>query len=348
VLALAATVAGCGKQASSSGLPPAVSAPATFAPDGSVPFVDEPAGLREFDIPLPQDPDPGDARPCNASQLSGELASWILKGQGTSEEVPRATPGLFGYVNVRLTSGKPCTLQGLVSTELLIDGRPAPVKYSNSVTREAERRVTLVTAERSADLRLDWSPPYCGPTGAQTLVISLPHDGGTLDAHVVKPTTPVCTGASQEGSTTLRTYVSTDIFSPHAEPTVLDSPLSALRATLQGAPTRARAGETLRFRIRLSNPSGTAVSLRPCPGFLQERFIHGTQGRTGFNTSQLYRLNCRPVSSIAARGHVDFQMEARVPDDPPGPTFDVTWRLVAPYLAGEPGLRCAFSVPVSS
>lgn len=346
-LAVAVGLGGCGTTPDHTVLPLIVVAPSALAADGSVPFVDEPAGLHEFDIPAPVDLDPGDARSCKATQLTGELADWIRKGAGGTEPGRRPPPGLFGYVRVTLRSGKPCTLQGLVSARLLIDGQPAPVQYSNGVIQQAQDRVTLVTADRAADLRIDWSPPYCGPTGTQAFAVTLPHQGGTLDAPVLRPMTTVCSGASSETDANLRTYVSISAFTPHVEPTSEESPLRFLRATLLDAPTTARAGETLHFRVRLTNSSADAVSLSPCPGYSQERFILGAGDRSGFNTGQVYRLNCRPLRSIPGHAFVDFQMRAQVPDDPPGgPTFSVTWRLIAPYLPGRQDLTCAFRVPL--
>lgn len=343
-LGVGVALSGCGTTPERASLPPVVVAPSTLAADGSVPFVDEPAGLHEFDTPAPVDPDPGNARPCKASQLTGELADWIRKGAGAYEGGHRTTPGLFGFVRVMLASGKPCTLQGLVSAQLLIDGQPAPVQYSNGVNQQAQERVTLVTADRAADLRLDWSPPYCGPTGVQAIAITLPNGGGTLDAPVLQPQSPVCSGASSETGANLRTYVSISTFTPHRAPTTADSPLDVLRATLLDAPTAARAGETVHFRIRLTNSNAGPVSLSPCPGYYQERFVLGTEGRAGFNTGQVYRLNCRPVRSIAGHAFVDFQMQAKVPEDPPGSTMSVTWRLIAPRLAGRQDLTCGFQV----
>ena len=107
--------------------------------------------------------------------------------------------------------------------------------------------------------------------------------------------TPVCSGSSNEIDANLRTYVSTSAFTPHVEPTSEESPLRFLRATLLDAPTSARAGETLHFRVRLTNSSADAVSLSPCPGFYQERFILGTGDRSGFNTGQPDAERCRSL-----------------------------------------------------
>ena len=346
---LALLLPGCGSGAGSTqepdtALPPVVSAAPALLPDGTVPWVDEPAGLREFDSQPPPPPERGDAEPCTADDLTGSLPAWVEQGDGGEEEVRRPTPGLYGWVLVRLIGKEPCTLQGLVSARLRIDGQDAEVQYSNSVNEQARQRLTVVTETSPAELRIDWSPPYCGPQGAQELLVELPDDGGVLRAGVEKPRTPVCTGPDPEGDRGLRTYLSTSVFERWRAPTPLDSPLRVLRATLEGAPRSVRPGQVVDYVVRLTNPTGRDVSLEPCPGYYASRFVLGTEGRVGFNDGQVYRLNCRPVAAVPANSSVAFRMRAQVPQEPPGgPTFDVTWRLVAPRLAGEPALQIGFS-----
>lgn len=340
----------CGDQAATptadTSLPAVVDAPATLAADGSVPFVDERAGEREFDSPMPVDPDPGDAKPCQADQLQAVLPSWFRQGAG-NEPGRRPTPGIYGFALVSSRDGRPCTLQGKVAVRLRIDGQEAPVGYATSISDEAVKRITLVDAQHRAELRVDWGPPYCGPKGRQDLAVALPHDGGILVVPVQKPETPVCAAGGEVGDDARqRTNVSASAFTPYVPPTLADSPLGVLTAKAEGVPAGVRPGELLRFRVRLSNPTGAAVSLRPCPGFFFQRTVLGVD-RVGYNVGQLYRLNCRPVTAIPAHGSVVFQMEAKVPDDPPGgPTFNISWHLVAPHLAGLAGLRFGFAVPL--
>lgn len=341
-------VAACGSSPDgpSTSLPRVISAPSTLAADGSVPFVDEPGGPSEFQAPPPVAPDPGDAKPCKAEQLVGVLPRWISQGAGGNEPGRRPVPGLYGFAEVSSRDGSACTLRGRATTRLRIAGKQAQVAYAGGVTEEALRRTSLVDRDHRAELRVDWSPPYCGPAGPQQLDVSLPDDGGTLTITVVRPRTPACSTGSAETGSQLRTVVRGPVFSQYQPPTRTSSPLQVLRAALEGAPTSVGPGERVDFQVRLTNPTSQAVPLRPCPGFYLERFVLGV-GRAGFNHGQVYRLNCRPVTDIPARSDVLFQMQAQVPEDPPGgPMFSVTWRLIAPYLAGEDALRVAFSVPI--
>ncbi len=326
--------------------PPAVSAAPTLLPDGTVPWVDEPAGLREYDLQLPPAPSVAGAQPCRADQLEAVLPRWRRQGDGGEPGVRRPPPGLIGQVEVALRGDRACTLQGTARVRLLVDGAPAPVQYSDRVAPEAERRTTTVTAERGAGLRLDWSPPYCAAPGAQELVVGLPDDGGELRVPVREPATPPCTG-SPEGDRGLRTVVSGGVFEPAPVPTPLDSPLAVLRATAEQVPATARAGNSLDWVVRLTNPTATAVALDPCPGQLLESLVQSTGDAAGVNTSTVYRLNCRPVREVPAGGSVAFQVRVPVPAAPPGPVQSVAWRLLSPRLAGEDGLRVGFTVPLA-
>lgn len=347
------TVTACGSGSGSPPVaaddrPPTVSAPPGLHPDGTVPWIDEPAGLREFDIPPPPSVDAGDAEPCTARDLAAVLPRWIEKGDAGEEEAASEPAGLYGSIQVRLVGDEPCTLRGAVTASLQIAGEDAAVTYSNNVNDEARRRITVVTATDAADLRVDWSPPYCGPNGPQQLMIELPDDGGTLPAPVQQATMPPCTGPYPEGDRGLRSHLSTSAFDRARQPTPLNSPLRVLRASAEQLPESAQPGQAIEYIVRLTNPTAQDVMLEPCPGYYTSRFVLGTGDRAGFNSGQVYRLNCRPVSAVPAGGSIAFRMRADVPADPPGgPTFSVSWRLVAPYLAGEAGLSLGFELPIS-
>ena len=346
---LVLALAGCGTTVTSrtaADRPPVVSAAPTLLPDGTVPWVDEPAGLHEYDLQLPAPPTAAGAQPCRAEQLDAVLPSWYRQGDGGEPGVRRPPPGLFGFVAVSLRGDTACTLQGKARVRLLLDGAEAPVQYSDSVAAEAERRVTTVTRERGAELRVDWSPPFCGPVGLQELVVTLPGERGELRAAVGEPATPACTGGGSEGDPGLRTYVSGSVFDPARVETPLDSPLGVLQATSEQVPATAPAGGSVDYLVRLTNPTAQDVPLDPCPGYLQERLVVSTGDATGFNTSQVYRLNCRPTSSVPAGSSVAFRMHAQVPADPPGPSYVLTWRLLAPGLAAQDARGLSTPLPV--
>lgn len=81
-------------------------------------------------------------------------------------------------------------------------------------------------------------------------------------------------------------------------------PLAALRATL-GLPSAVAQGHTLRYTVRLANPTGSAIDLDPCPSYVQ---------RLGAGVAEAaYALNCRPASRIPPYGSVTFAMWLELP-----------------------------------
>ncbi|MEV4658854.1 hypothetical protein [Micromonospora sp. NPDC049301] len=82
----------------------------------------------------------------------------------------------------------------------------------------------------------------------------------------------------------------------------------------------------------LNNPSGGPLTLDPCPGYLMERFSLGDATNEAVNTSQLYRLNCRPLTHIPAGDTAVFEMVAEVPASMrAGRELTVTWKLYLPH-----------------
>ncbi|WP_216214030.1 hypothetical protein [Amycolatopsis aidingensis] len=345
-------LAGCGAGEAGPGsaepLPPRVSAPATLLPDGTVPWVDEPAGESEFRAPPRERRTDPDAGPCQAGQLRGELTSWLSPGNTDGgEHTVRAQAGakLIGYAKVTNTGRENCRLRGEVDTRLRDRNGEVPIGYSHAVNREGAQRVTIVPPGKAAELRLDWSGPFCAPVdGPLELAIHLPEDGGELRAPVRTDKTPPCgRGGTGPQSTS---HLAASSFDEPARETTPDSPLSVLRATIEPVPA-GKAGELVTYHVRLANPTGSAVSLDPCPGYLQERFSLGNHQVAAVNESELYRLNCRPVTEIPANGSVRFAMGLRIPAElAPGRKLSVSWRLLAPGLAGEPGLRGGFELTV--
>lgn len=307
--------------------------------DGTVPWLDQPADDAEFSRrPRPRRMVPDGAEPCTAAQLVGTLPRWDRKGS--------ATLGLFGVVEVRNRSTQGCTLRGEVPTRLLVDDRPAPVRESHNVNDEARNRVTALPPGEAATLRVDWSPPYCGPTGRQALEITLPGGGGVVRADVAEPAQPVCT-ASETGPE-LRSYVSASAFDEPPVPTPLDSAFNGVTIALVDTPTTGTAGGDLRYVVAIANPTDADIALDPCPGYGQEVFSTGDARYEAVNERAVYRLNCRTVAALPAKGTVRFEMRTKVPDRiEPGRRFTVTWALLAPALAPGPGHRAAFTVTIT-
>lgn len=126
--------------------------------------------------------------------------------------------------------------------------------------------------------------------------------------------------------------------------TVLDSPLGHLTATFEPVATAAP-GQLVTFHVRLTNPTGAAISLNPCPGYYQERFSIGTATVPAINDGGAYRLNCRAVHSIPAHGSVRYAMGVHIPTTlTAGRKLTVSWRLIAPRLAGDAKLSGGFTL----
>ncbi|GAB3475637.1 hypothetical protein GCM10027521_05680 [Amycolatopsis cihanbeyliensis] len=347
-------LAGCGARNPAAGtgstepLPPTVSAPATLLPDGTVPWVDEPAGENEFNTPPRERRTDPDAGPCRAGQLRGELTSWLSPSNTDGgEHTVRAEPGgkLIGQAEVTNTGQDTCRLRGEVDTRLRDRNGEVPINYSHAINQEGRQRVTIVPPGESATLRLDWTGPFCRQVdGGLELAIHLPEGGGELRAPVRTDTTPPCNQVGVKSRST--SHLSASAFDEPARETAMDSPLRVLKATLEPV-TTGKAGELVTYHVRLANPTGKAVPLDPCPGYLQERFSLGGHQVAAVNESEFYRLNCRPVREIPANGSVRFAMGLRIPAEmAPGRELSVDWRLLAPRLAGESGLRGGFEFTV--
>lgn len=344
-LVVVVLLAGCGRGADGpdAGAPPS-SIPAL--PDGTVPWVDEPAASEDFSMGTPERrPVPKNAKPCRAEQLTATLPKWFQKGDGyEAEGIRQRTPlGFFGVIEVRNRSDEPCTLQGRVPARLLADGRPVPIRSSDSINEESERRVTAVPPGEGATLRVDWSAPFCGGdvSREQAVEVTLPRDGGTLVAPVAEPRQPAC--SSSETHPELRSVLSSSGFDELRPPTTLATTFEPLRPTVTG-PSTAPSGGELRYVVTLENPTDAAIPLDPCPGYIEERFSTGDAQVQAVNESSMYRLNCRTVAAVPARGSVRFEVRSRVPRVEAGRTLSITWRLLARGHAGLDGTAFRLTV----
>jgi hypothetical protein len=326
-------------------------APASLLADGAVPWAD--LRIKDEDLngrpPGPRTPAP-DSKPCRAEQLSGRLGSWVRPGTGG--ETPRgwdaAIGKLIGEVDVQNTSKVECTLQGEVPTTMLAGGREIPMLYTHTIDEAGRSRVVAVPAGGHASLRLDWSGPFCQPTeGALELAIQVPHDGGTLRAPVAVADTPKCQQGEGVNPNARATLSASGFTEPVAVSTPAASPLNQLTVSVKG-PASAAAGERIVFRVTLGNPTKNPLALDPCPGYLLERFSQGDAKNDAVNTSQLYRLNCRPLTSIPAVGSAVFEMVTDVPRAMASRRkLTITWKLVLPHFTQRGNQYGALTVTVN-
>jgi hypothetical protein len=320
--------------------------------DGRVPWLDAP--LKSI-YPSPGQPTvrPG-SKPCAADQLTGQLDRWWIPkpGAGGGGDGPVLAPEgvkLIGEVEVRNASGNDCTLRGEVDTRLYSAGAEVPLGYSHGISEEARQRTVPVPAGGLAMLRLDWTGPYCGSAKPPfELLINLPDGGGALRARVLPTDTPPC--SRSETHPDLTSYLSSSGFSPPpvTDPeTDVESPLRQLTSSITG-PATAKPGERVSYTVTLTNPTGAAVALAPCPGYLQELFSPGSGAAPGHSSSQLYQLNCRPVAAIPAHGEVRFEMVVVVPKElTTGRQLTVGWRIVTRQRLPSNALYASFATRVS-
>jgi hypothetical protein len=109
---------------------------------------------------------------------------------------------------------------------------------------------------------------------------------------------------------------------PPTTPTDARSHLIAIVET----PRTMRAGSAS-YVVTLSNPTDAAISLRHCPGYLEDL----SNGGLGV-VDDRYALNCSQVHAIAPHTSVRYQMRIGIPVDVTPGTYTLRWSL----LVGHP------------
>lgn len=335
-------VVGCGSQVgvavqAPTALPARVSAAATLEPDGTVPWVNEPAGDADFRAPTAATP-PATGPTCHASQVDAVLDHWIHKSTNGEVNDPVMDGSLYGYVVLTNTSHTACQLHGIPTVQLATDGRAVPLDHIGEKTRPP---VGLPPGGK-ANFRLDWDAPYCPPSqGRNTLSAELP-GSGSFPVRLADQAVPGC--VHDEMHPQIRTALSPGpVSNGDAQPQPpATSPLTALTARAGDLPKHVRPGQTVDFTVTLSNPTGEALSLAGRPGFTLDVLCQSTpagnrQGLGG--PTRTYLLNNRPVHRVPAHGSVRFAIRASIPPAPsfPGPRLTITWRLRTPgFPSGLP------------
>lgn len=308
---------------------PRVSAPATLAPDGTVPWVEEPAVDGDFVRPTVP-PAPATGPTCRASQLTGVLDRWIHKSTGGEVRDPVMDASLYGFAVLTNTSGKACTLHGIPDVQLSSAGKAVPLDHTGSTGEDA---VAGLPPGGKAHFRLDWGAPFCPDpdtaAGPYALVADL-KGTGEVPVRLADPAVPGC--AHDNLHPEVRPFLSPGpVKDGDVQPSKpATSALSVLTARAGDIPEHVRPGGTAAFTVTLANPTAKAVPLTGRPGFHLDVLCKGVPGTEGLSTQQVYLLNNRPVHSVPAHGSVRFAVRAKIPAAPafPGPELDVTWRLV--------------------
>jgi hypothetical protein len=106
-----------------------------------------------------------------------------------------------------------------------------------------------------------------------------------------------------------------------AEPDISRRRWRSLQASIE-APSEAHVDSVLSYVVTLTNSGQKAVTLDPCPGYLQGLRLTKSGGS--------YALNCAEAPQIGAGQTVRFEMRLQVQDVPPiqGPTdAELTWKM---------------------
>ncbi|MGH9129477.1 MAG: DUF4232 domain-containing protein [Acidimicrobiales bacterium] len=311
-LATLAALSGCGAgvgarsvRVGGTGAPPA--SIRQVNEQGTVPWVDTP-GHMFVPVRLPgPPPPPTNARPCTATDLSVSKA-YNNGGGGHLDQ----------YFELRNTSASTCILSGFPGVVATQAGRPDAVGtdggffvgHGDTPADMAPGGRTRLGIETNSDCSAfpggrAGVPPY------HSVVVTIP-GGGKVTLH---------------GSFAVVCGLFVGAFDvPQAPPRYSQPPLEGATARLE-LPSSVAAGTTLDYVVDLTNPTGRAMELNPCPSYQQGK--------------ALFQLDCANVHSLAPDHTVRYAMQQAIPaGTPTGPT-DVYWS-----LAGALDIAASGSVEV--
>ncbi|MCW7539486.1 DUF4232 domain-containing protein [Aquabacterium sp. A7-Y] len=273
-----------------------------------VPWLDQPAS----DPVTTAAASPVADRPCSAGEIkvsAGQQGAW--RGFATQE------------LRIRKVGPGTCTLSGAPALALVAsDGKRQAARQAESAAAQDSRRIE-VSEDHDAVL-LVGAPGACdaaaGPSRRVSRQIELtPLGGGALMVDGVHLDT-VC------GAATVL-YVEQVVDEPRRAARVAaaaapaQATLDALTARLE-APSAVARGGTLRYVVTLTNESGSALPLSPCPSYQQSLYVEGR------SVDSRYRLNCSGAGGqIAPHSSVSFEMEGAVPGDLAGEHVKLSWVL---------------------
>jgi hypothetical protein len=266
---------------------------------------------------------PSDAAACAVDQVSAGVAGW----QG-------ATGSMLGGFLIWNTSGEPCRLTGRPSIairdatghRLAVTNIPAPEPPLRPIVLPANQPAPVLFEEAPgglAQVTIQWFN-WCGadPAEPMSLAITLP-EGGVLQTPVVMGGVPRCDEASTGSSVSVAAFGATPGPSP-SDPAAV--PAEALKVALE-VPDQATAGQTLHYVIALTNPTASAIGLRPCPAYMER--VNAVGGGVAVD----YLLDCAGVPTIAPGASVRFAMELDIPASmPSSDEAAIVWSL-DPYFS---------------
>lgn len=283
-----------------------------------VPWVDRPAPPGSGLSPLPASPEPTDAPPCRADQLTTEQS-----GSRVSQDDGVVIAFMNASHSTCLLSGVPVVMAygaALSPYRVPANGQKAPADGPSWNMSPGQTTLMWVANPRACtenpDGRLSPGPRYgrlvvAAPGGGDVTIsgVSLHPACGVFVSHYSRPSPPTR-------------------YAPQ--------PFNDLTATMV-MPESTRAGQMLTYVVTLTNNTNRVVSTSSCPGY----FEGGSDDSIGVKES--YALNCDSLSSIAASQAVRFQMKVAVPADAPTGALTLRWTLLtgpdAPTASGTVAVR---------
>lgn len=277
-------------------LPASAAAASPPAPVGEVAWVDRRVApfVEPTAVPLPTD-----ARPCQSSDLTIRVGDF---GAG------------LGNLNLPVDflnrSNSSCVLVGEPTLEgVKANGSVVPLRVTSGSYFGDPGPPSNIGPGQVAALNISGVDGCSARTFYPTFQLRLP-GGGSVEF----PTKDFPVGCG--------VWVSQFGVPADAVPAT-DAPPSPLTALITAPPT-AKAGTTLTYSVTLSNTTGAAYSLSPCPAYTE--FV-GTGSTTWVATVLNYELNCDATPAIPARGSVTFQMRLALPTDQPAGSGKFGWEL---------------------
>jgi hypothetical protein len=291
--------------------------------------------------PVEASGDPPLAAPCTASSLHAHL---FLQG---------ATGSLVGGISLRNVSVRPCSLLGsprisfsgggALSTKWQVK-RLSASQVPVDVLADPPGSLRALAPGKSASVTVFWSN-WCGPhavvtgdpgqvPGALELLLS---DGTRVSIPIAHA--PRCDAPQDPSTISVSPFVPATRRLPESSRLPLRVKIVGEESVVLKPGLRAfavRRAQLLHFAVAVTNTGRTSFhfALTSCPSYVEQ---------VASAAAEVYILNCRPVSSIAAGRTVVFAMRIGVPKHTHLGNNSLTWEL-APRTYSPPFTSAALAV----
>jgi hypothetical protein len=250
---------------------------------------------------------------CRASQLT------------LSQTFQGATGDWAGPVVVVNSSPQTCALQGQPALRMqAADGRT--LVASTPEPFYVDEWIRLAPGH-SAGAFVDWMQEFCHEPPASRLVVSLPHDAGTLSTGMSG--TPRCNSQTDPPSAG---RLDVEGFRSTADRPF--TPLAGLEARIDNADVAVAPGATLDYQLHLASMDAPSVALNPCLPY-RERLVDHVTRRVLVEEDHLLNCGAAPARITDPQSMHDtvFDLELVVPADAPAGGYDLLWQSVLKPVA---------------